>query len=363
MTVSATIHLKALSHNLQIIRSHTSAKIVAMVKANAYGHGLLPVAQFLEKDPLVSMLAVANTEEAILLRQAGIQKDILIMMGFLNLAELNAAMKQACQVVIHCVEQIEVLEKGTDGSISAWLKLDLGMHRLGFSASEAGSAYQRLQACPIVKKPLRFLTHFPSGDEKATAQQAKQFEILTTEWLGEKSLSNSINLLSNTTISNDWVRPGIMLYGVSPIQNKTASDLDLHPVLTLRATVVAIRHLKKGDPIGYDGTWICPEDLSIAIIGIGYGDGYPRSAQSGTPVLIRGQYASLVGRVSMNMIAVDLRGLKILPQVGEEVILWGEGLPVEKIAESAGTIPYELFCRLSTSVKFRYVDDLSGSIF
>jgi alanine racemase len=354
MTVSATINLKALAHNFAAVRAHTSAKIVAMIKANAYGHGLIPIAQYLEKEVLGEVLAVADLDEALILRRAGIQKEILIITGFLNQEELQSVISYNCQVVVHRVEQIELLEKLTQGALHVWLKLDLGMHRLGFLPEEAESAYQRLQACAHVQKPLHFMTHFPSGDLTATQLQAEHFEKLTAHWRGERSLSNSINLLSNQGIQNDWVRPGIALYGVSPVTNKTAGELNLSPVMTLQAPVISIRHLKKGAALGYDGTWVCPQNMSIAIVGIGYGDGYPRDAKSGTPVLIRGQRAPLVGRVSMNMIAVDLRGIEI-PSVGEEVILWGEGLPCEIIAAQAGTIAYELFCRLSPSVKFTYI--------
>jgi alanine racemase len=352
MTVIASIDLKALSHNLDIVRQHSSAKIIAMVKANAYGHGLLPVARFLEKKSLVEMFAVANLEEALSLREAGIQKTILIMMGFLNEDELLVAANHGFHVVVHRAEQIDLLESLSGEAISVWLKLDLGMHRLGFLPSEAESVYQRLQACTGMKKPLHFMTHFPSGDLHSSQSQAAQFNDITKEWIGEKSLSNSVSVLTHSLEGNDWIRPGIMLYGASPCQ-QTAAELNLKPVMTLRAPIIAIRYLKKDDAIGYDGTWICPEDMPLAIVGIGYGDGYPRHAKSGTPILIRGKRAPLVGRVSMNMIAVDLRDIEI-PEIGEEVILWGEGLPAEVVAEYAGTLSYELFCRLSSTVKCQY---------
>jgi alanine racemase len=353
MTAFATINLNAFAHNLQIVHQRSDAKIIGMIKANAYGHGLISIGCFLEKQDLVNMLAVATVEEGLSLRKAGIQKPILIMLGFLNQEELQIGLENNFQFVVHRIGQFELLETLPADSISVWLKIDVGMHRLGFDSNQAEEMYQRLKQLMAVKKPLCFLTHFPSSDIAITHQQAQDFADLTQHWIGEKSLSNSVTLFSHTTIQNDWVRPGIMLYGISSLLNKTGLELNLKPVMTLRAPVIAIRHFQKNDPIGYDGTWVCPENMSIAIVGIGYGDGYPRSAKSGTPVLIRGRKAPLIGRVSMNMIAVDLRGFD-LPEIGEEVILWGEGLPVEIIASYADTIAYELLCRLSRTVKFRY---------
>ncbi len=382
----AQINLSALQHNLAIVRQHTAAKILAMVKANAYGHGLIAVAKALQS---AEGLGVARLEEALALREAGIKQKIVVMTGFLNAEELESFIKHDLDAVVHSEFQLELLEKyrhpreGGDpvdvglfdcfaisrkptyfplarerrGKIKIWLKLDCGMHRLGFLPAEAESAYQRLMQCELVQKPLTFLTHFPNADAKEdtlTQEQTQQFLQVVKFWEDEKSLSNSACILVNRATQDNWVRPGIMLYGASPFAHLSAQQFNLKPVMTLRSQLIAIRHFKKGSAIGYGGHWVCPEDMPVGVVAIGYGDGYPRHAKSGTPVLINGQQASLIGRVSMDTISIDLRSIEN-PAVDDEVILWGEGLSADVVAAHAETISYELFCRLTGRVKFQHI--------
>lgn len=367
----AVIDLDALRHNLQ--RAHTAdpgAKQYAVIKADAYGHGLVPVAQALTA---ADGFAVVTLDEAVRLREAGIRQPILLLEGFFQADELAAIQRHRLDIVVHHEAQLAALEAlaPVDDAtrLSVWLKIDTGMHRLGFAGSELPAIWHRLTRCAAVQQPPRVMTHLACADDfqhPATQQQLSLFtELLTAQDAiqaagSECSVANSAGILGWMNSHSDINRPGIMLYGVSPFLGETGAARRLRPVMTLRSELIAIKACRQGDAVGYGGTWRCPEDLSIGVVAMGYGDGYPRHAPTGTPVLVNGVSVPLVGRVSMDMICVDLRS-QPLAQVGDEVVLWGEGLPAEVVAEAASTIAYELFCGVTARVPRHYSGVAGGT--
>jgi len=339
------IDLNALQHNFHRVRTFApQSKIMAMVKADAYGHGIERVAESLQE---ADAFGVACIEEARMIRQVGLKNRIVLMAGFFAASELPEIAALNCDIVLHDFSQLDSLEKcSTKNKIQAWLKIDTGMHRLGFSPENFSVVYERLLNCQSIKHPIFFISHFADADlpeKQTTQQQIDSFHQLVQNLPGEKSLSGSAGIIDYPDAQLDWVRPGIMLYGGVTFPDKTGLDYNLKPVMTMRSKIMAIRQAKKGDAIGYGGIWQCPEDMPVGVIAIGYGDGYPRHAISGTPILVNGHICPLIGRVSMDMISVDLRPYTHA-KVGDPVILWGKGLPVETIAQHAGTIADELLC-------------------
>ncbi len=348
---TASIDLSAVQHNLKVIRHYApKAKVMAVIKANAYGHGLLRIASILAD---VDALAVARIDEGIRLRQAGFTHRITILEGFVGQSDLQALLDYKLDAVIHSMDQVSILENCTGKQkISIWLKLNTGMNRLGFNCIEFTLAYQRLSHCQKVNQPISLMTHLSSADDlknPVTLQQIELFKQQTKHYEGEKSIANSAGIMAWTDSITDWVRAGIMLYGVSPFPNQTGIDLGLKPIMSLHSRLIAINHIKQGESIGYSGTWISERDSIIGVVAIGYGDGYPRHTKAGTPVLIHGQKAPLVGRVSMDMITIDLTDVS-QANIGDQVTLWDDGLPVEEIARYADTIPYTLLCGVTQRV-------------
>ena len=336
---NALIHLDALVQNyLQLKALAPDSKTLAVIKADAYGHGLLPVAQALE--PCADALAVARLEEALSLREAGIQNDILILEGFYDARELQSAINHQFKVVLHDLSQIELLSslENQEQNLTVWLKVNTGMNRLGFSLDQLDTVCQKIKALPWLKAET-LMTHFAnadSGKPKDVETPLKIFEDakhLVSELLPEisqYSLANSAALIAYPETHAQWNRPGISLYGGNTLPEsffqkiKTEVPLKLLPVMTLSAPIIAIHQVKKGEAVGYGSTWISEKDTWIAVIGIGYGDGYPRHAQNGTPVSIKGNVYPLAGRVSMDMITVNLGNNSDTLKVGDEAILWGK---------------------------------------
>lgn len=352
----AIINLSALRHNLwQIRKLVPKSKIVAMIKGNGYGHGLLPIAKALEE---ADAFGVACLGEALVLCKNGINKKILLMRGFGDVAELSIAVDYNLDLVIHDMTQLAILEQVTlKKPITAWMKIDTGMHRLGFSLEEAGYVYDKLQKNSNVKKPLFFMTHLAAADDfynPLTQKQLEAFQKVTTNFAGQKSIANSAGLINWSVSHADWVRPGIVLFGVSPLKDKIGSDHGLKSVMTLRSKLIAVKRIAKGEHIGYGSKWTAPENMPVALVAIGYGDGYPWHAKNGTPILIYDTICPLIGRVSMDMIAVDLRN-KPAAKCGDYAILWGEGLPIEHVAKWADTIAYHLLCSVTRRVEFKYL--------
>lgn len=353
----ASIDLQALQYNLQQVRHHAkNAHVMAVIKANGYGHGMLRVAQALSNS---DAFAVAKIEEALTLRNAGIAKPVLLLEGFSDRAELEQLQQHEISAVVHHPSQIEQLEEvSLAHPVEVWLKVDTGMHRLGIAIEQLDSSLKRLKACRNVADSIVIMSHFANADDRRdprTETQLKRFINATKGYSSRLSIANSAAILAHPQSHQGWVRPGIMLYGASPFIKGLATDDGLKPVMTLSSKLIAINHYKKGNALGYGGSWRCPEDMAVGVVAIGYGDGYPRAARAGTPVLINGERVPLIGRVSMDMITVDLRTLPSAA-IGDRAILWGEGLAVEEIAECAQTIPYELLCRVTERVKFAEVN-------
>jgi alanine racemase len=355
--VSVTIDTGALRHNLEVIRRLApKSRVMAVIKANAYGHGLIAAARALDA---ADAFAVARVDEGLALREAGIKTPIVLLEGVLDREQLEAAATADFELVVHTPQQIELLREAPPGvRFKVWLKLDSGMNRLGFKTEAFRSAHAALSQVPALKAPVNLITHLASADMPelpTTAEQLMMFAAATRSLAGERSVESSAALLRFPDSQADWVRPGILLYGVSPFRRSTGADHGLLPVMTLRSKIIAVKDLIVGDQVGYGGDWTATRPTRLAIAAIGYGDGYPRSASSGTPVLVNGEHAALAGRVSMDMIAIDTTDIQCQPLLGDPVVLWGEGLPVEEVAIWAETIPYTLLCGISQRVAARSV--------
>lgn len=350
------INRQALHHNLRLVRRAAPyARVLAMVKADAYGHGATLVAQTLSE---ADGFGVAYLEEAQALRAAGVVQPITVLEGVFSAAEMAEAVRLHCALVVHQEAQLALLEHcALSGPLTVWLKLDTGMHRLGFAPAQAQAAYRRLRAARVVGE-IGLLTHFAAADElesPCTEQQIHCFRQLQQQLSRQgacvlpDSLANSAAILAWPAAHGAWVRPGIMLYGGSPFAEQSAEELGLQPVMTLSSRLIALREVAAGEAVGYGGRWVAPVASRIGVVAIGYGDGYPRHAGNGTPVLVGGHRARLVGRVSMDMITVDVTGLPV--QLGDPCVLWGEGLAADEVAAHAGTLSYELFCKVTARVR------------
>lgn len=344
----ARLDLSALQHNVALARELAPrARLMAVVKANAYGHGAVAMAEALE--PRVDALAVACSEEALELREAGIRCPILLLQGVFEASELVLAARLGLWVTIENDLQLQWLEQAAlPQPLGCWLKIDTGMHRLGTLPAQAASFYQRLLACGMVEGLPVLSTHFASADElnnPQTWQQLEVFEAATAGLEGQRSAANSPATLAWPRAHYDWIRPGFMLWGNSPFAESQPQAERLRPVMTLVSAVISVREIAAGECVGYGGSWQAQRPSRIATVTIGYGDGYPRTATNGTPVLVNGKRAALAGRVSMDMITVDVTDLPAVA-VGDPVVLWGEGLPVGEVARHSGTIGYELLTRM-----------------
>jgi len=360
----AVIDLSACRHNLSIAKQAApDSKCIAIIKANAYGHGIVQIARALTD---ADTFGVARMAEAVQLREAGIRSSILLLEGFSSIEELNLVRDHNLECVIHHASQLELLEawQAANGKkISVYLKIDTGMHRLGFQPENIKNVIQRLQKNSDVAQPVKLMTHLANADDKHDEKTLKQVEIfyqsveecLNNKTHSEISIANSAGILGWPQTHTRWHRPGILLYGISPFVNGVAAEHDLIPVMTLSSKLISVKEVKKGAAIGYGGTYICEKDMTVGIVAIGYGDGYPRHAKTGTPVLVNGKRCSLLGRVSMDMICVDLSEQTDV-KVNHPVVLWGQGLPVEEVARYADTISYELLCGVTKRVEFQYID-------
>ena len=348
----AVLNLEALQHNLSKVHECApDAKVMAVIKANGYGHGLLRVAAALDN---VDALAVARVDEGIRLRKSGLENRITVLEGFTCTEELNELLHYGLEAVIHTPGQLDLLESSNaKEKLSVWLKLDTGMNRLGFRANDFKEVYQRLGLCQRVANPVNLMTHLANADDlnnDKTRQQINLFNETVKTYRGERSIANSAGIMGWREALTDWVRPGVMLYGVSPFAESCGWELGLEPVMSLHSRLIAVKQIEKGDAVGYGSCWVAEKTTLLGVAAIGYGDGYPRQAKTGTPVLVNGLRVPLVGRVSMDMITVDL---ELCPdaQLGDPVTLWGEGLAVEEIARGAGTIPYTLLCGITQRVQ------------
>ena len=342
----ALIDLQALRHNYQLARELSGAKALAVIKADAYGHGAVRCAQALQAE--ADGFAVACIEEALALRAAGIHGPVLLLEGFFEASELELIVQLDLWCVVHSLWQLEAIEKASlSKPITVWLKLDSGMHRVGLHPKDYQSAYQRLQATGKVAR-IVLMSHFARADEldcSASNDQVAVFQAARQGLNAEISLRNSPAVLGWPQIPSDWVRPGIMLYGSTPFEVQQAQAQRLQPVMTLESKVISVRELPAGEPVGYGARFISQRPTRVGVVAMGYADGYPRLAPTGTPVMVAGKRSQLIGRVSMDMLCIDLTDV---PEagLGSPVELWGKNVLASDVAIQAGTIPYQIFCNL-----------------
>ncbi len=354
--LTATIHLDSMMHNLQRARACApDTRVWAVVKANAYGHGL---ERGMRGFAAADGLALIETENALRLRELGWTKPILLLEGIFEDADVALLAEYGFDSAVHCSEQIAMLERATlTGPIDVHLKMNTGMNRLGFTPDAFGAAHARLRAIPAIRT-ITLMTHFANADELShprltIRQQIARFRSGADGIAGPHSLSNSGGVLNQSqlvdALRNDAVRPGVMLYGGTP-GGKSAAQFGLLPTMTLASEIIGLQEIGAGEGVGYGSRFVADRPMRIGVVACGYADGYPRHAPQGTPVLVDGVRTGLVGRVSMDMITVDLTGL---PQsrIGSRVVLWGAGLPIDEVANAADTIGYELMCAVAPRVR------------
>lgn len=368
---TVTINAHHLRHNIQRIKQLAPhSKICAVVKANAYGQGIYAAIHALKDQ--VDGFGVARMKEALAIQESGYEGKILLLEGFFDREELLKTVSRRFDTVVHCIEQLTLLEQVSKEwqaeqekgfwqrkakiyfPITVWLKIDTGMHRLGIHPVQLAEFHQRLSACALVKE-IHFVSHFSRADEPDSGYTEKQiatFETTLHGYHGERSISASSGILYWPQAHYDWVRPGIILHGISP-HHQPIISLGFKPVMRFSSSLIAVRSHQAGEPVGYGAGWIAPRNTQIGVVAVGYGDGYPRNAPEGTPVFINGRRVPIVGRVSMDMMTVDL-GAESQDRVGDEVELWGEHLLIEEVAEAIGVINYELITKLTPRVITEY---------
>jgi alanine racemase len=351
----ASIHVEAITRNLARVRELApGAKVLAIVKADGYGHGLERVTRYLSG---ADAFGVASIEDAERIRALGMNHRIVLLSGFDEQRDLDIVRELKLDCVLHDHAQLGLLATEPDAAnrdpIRFWLKFDTGMHRLGFAIADAPDVLAKVSALPQARAEITLMTHFAQADEigEHTRQQIDLFDAHHWPACSAQSLANSAATLRFSDSRRDWVRPGGILYGLSTVPGKTGADLGFNPCMTLSTRLIAVKHIPAGAAVGYGGTFIAPTAMRIGIAAIGYGDGYPRHASSGAPVLIDGALAHIVGRVSMDLLTIDVSHLEHA-RVGSIVTLWGPNLPVESIAQCAGTISYELTCGVTRRVRF-----------
>ena len=363
MTGSLTAHISApaLRNNLNIVHERApGCRVMAVIKADGYGHGAVNVARLLVD---ADALAVARVDEGIFLRRQGISAQLVVLGGFIDADEARACAEYDLQPTVHHPDQARVLTDDLSGQVSVWLKVDSGMGRLGLLGEAVPAVIRSLSAADSVSRIQGIMTHLGRADEPRELQnreQIFQFEQLLGDWHGDISIANSAAILTEEdTLSparalpdgaDNWVRPGIMLYGASPFNDIAARDLGLQPVMELRAPLISVRHLPRGTSVGYGADWRADRDSLIGVVAVGYGDGYPRALGNQGQVVIRGRKVPVVGRVSMDSISIDLTEVADA-EIGDDVMLWGSDWPVEEVARQVGTISYEILCGVAQRVR------------
>ncbi len=350
--IRATIDASALRHNADVVRRYAPhSRMLAVVKANAYGHGITRTARALvQAQAGPEGFALLELDAAMALREAGYTQRIVLLEGFFEVRELALLAQHHIDTVIHSTEQMAMLRAAPTGTqLNVLLKLNTGMNRLGFAASELPRVLLALRGCAAVAD-ITLMTHFANADDaRGVAWQLDVFERATQGMAFPRTLANSAAIVRYAHTHADWVRPGILLYGASPFADVSAEALGLKPVMTLSSQIIAVQQLAAGDSVGYGSTYVARQPTRIGVVACGYADGYPRHAPTGTPVRVGSTMATTVGRVSMDLLCVDITAL---PQatVGSPVTLWGEGNPVDEVATAAGTVGYELLCALAQRV-------------
>jgi alanine racemase len=345
----ATIDSAALKHNLAVVRRRASrSRVLAVVKANAYGHGLMRTAAALSESDGFALLEL---DDAVRLREAGYQQRIVLLEGFFDPGELPALVRHGLATVVHSMDQVAALDGLPAGArLEVLLKANTGMNRLGLAPSEFAVALERLRRNARVGG-ITLLTHFADADDaRGVAWQLERLRRLPGYGSLPCSLANSAAILRYPETHCDWVRPGIMLYGCSPFPEGTGGDAELQPAMTLESSIIAVQELEPGDGVGYGGAFRAERRMRVGVVACGYADGYPRHAPTGTPILVAGRMTRTLGRVSMDMLCADLTPVAGAG-VGSRVVLWGEGAPVERVAQAAGTVGYQLLCAVAPRVR------------
>lgn len=356
ITAQAVIDLSALQHNYQTLKTRCKGKpVTAVIKGDAYGYDAIQVATALSS---ADKFAVSRIEEAIELRDAGIRQPILLLEGCFCVQDMILAAQTGCETVIHNQQQLDDLcSVQLDTPLKTWVKIDTGMHRIGFSEQEFVTTMSKLAKCSNVLGEIGMVSHLSCADELDSASTRKQIDLflkLTAPYKGDKTLANSAAILCWDSAHFDVVRAGISLYGISPFAQTTGSDYGLKPVMSMQSKLLSVRQHRAQQPVGYNERWFAQQDTKIGVVAMGYGDGYPRSAPNGTPVWINGRLVPIVGTISMDMITIDL-GKEAQDQVGDKVEFWGNEVPIELVAEKAGTIPYELTIKLTKRVNKTFI--------
>jgi alanine racemase len=359
-TVTALIDLKALENNIRLIKGmlNTNVQLIGVIKANAYGHSAKRCAKVLDK--YVSTFAVARIEEALELRQLGCTKDILLLGGFFSEDDLPIIESNDLSFAIHSQWMLDMIEKyKPNKKLKAWCQVNIGMERLGFNENEVDEIYQKMSTSIFLEQPINMLSHLSCADLKAndeiTQKQLQLWKRITANCKGKLSLSNSACILNYKEYISDFVRPGIIQYGISPADDGIAKEIGLKPVMTFVSKIIKIRTLNEGDVVGYGASWTSKKQTQIAIVAAGYADGYPRALPNGTKVFINGNIYHTVGHVCMDMFFVDI-GLNHNVNVGDEVELWGNNISVEYVAKQVNTIGYELLTSLSNRVEYKFIE-------
>jgi len=346
------ISRSAFKHNLRRVRALApDSRVMAVVKCDGYGHGLVEAARSLRTP---DAFAVESVEEGVRLRETGFRQPVVLLSGFHDPAELDTIAFRRFSPVIHHQWQIDAIDKEHMSFVlGIWVKVDTGMHRIGFEPGEVADVLDTLEGMSDVRIE-GLMSHLANADDIADPATRKQYQVLVETMAAARrsyplSLANSPGVLEWPVTHREWVRPGMMLYGCSPVPGRSEADYDLRPVMTLESQIIAIKTVPAGDAIGYGGTWTCTEDTRVGVLMCGYGDGYPRHAPNGTPVWVKDQTTQLLGRVSMDLMTIDLSGLDDV-EVGDWVELWGRNVPASVVAAHAGTIPYELVTRVTRRV-------------
>jgi alanine racemase len=364
------IRATALRNNLRKVREVApGCPVLAVIKANAYGHGLVDVARILSA---ADAFAVARLEEALELRESGVTKRIVVLGGFIGAEEFSLLAAHHLDAVIHSTEQVAVVERSAQpASVDLWIKIDTGMGRLGIEPGSLAQVVQRLRSQSGGRGRLRLMTHLACADHSDTAAVAAQLSRFEEFWCdcpGDISIANSAAILQcpaatvqilPTPGARNWVRPGLMLYGVSPLPGRSADSLGLQPAMSFESRLMAVRQLPRGRTVGYGADWRAPRDITLGIVAAGYADGYPWHSATTTPAFINGRRVPVIGRVSMDMITLDLTDVAGA-KAGDRVVLWGDGPAVEEVAAHAGTIPYELLVGMSNRVARRIIEEDEG---
>jgi alanine racemase len=351
----ARIDLAAICHNYRVAKALApSARAVAVIKANGYGHGALAVARALESE--ADAFAVACIEEALELRESGITRPILLLEGVFEPDELPLVEQTQLTPVIHSKTQLDwLLQARPSRPLDVWLKMDSGMHRVGLAPDGFASAYAALSACPHVGGIVS-MTHLARADEldsDATSRQLACFRDHAGQFATSRSIANSAAVLAWPEAHGDWIRPGIMLYGATPLNDPHPNSARLRPTMSLESALISVRQLAAGEPIGYGGRFVCDHPTRVGVVAMGYADGYPRHAPDGTPVTVSGRLSRIIGRVSMDMLTVDLSNIPHA-RVGDPVQLWGDQVAANDVAAASGTIAYQLFTGVSRRIPLRY---------